>query len=127
MLKESMLNPHRYEMLTETSRNLRDLFCKLRKVEDAWIQANGRPFVVTSGLRSIEDQERINPSAMHSKHLTGQAADIADSDGSMAKWILANLPLMRETGLWFEDFDHTHSWCHYQSAPPKSGRRIFIP
>jgi hypothetical protein len=83
--------------------------------------------IVTSGLRSATDQQRINPSAPKSNHLIGAAADIQDSDGSLAAWTAANLPLMESIGLWMEDFGHTPGWVHYSIYPPKTGKRVFIP
>lgn len=85
------------------------------------------PMIVTSGLRSSEEQIRINPSAPKSKHLLGQAVDIADPGGAFRDWVLAHMDLMERIGLWFEDFGHTPGWVHCQIVPPKSGRRIFIP
>lgn len=120
---EAELNPHGYPMDAQTHENIGTLIEKLSLLRDAW----GRAMHVTSGLRSAADQMRINPSAPKSHHVTGEAADIADSDGRLAEWTKANLPLMEQIGLWMEDFDHTHGWVHYQISPPKSGHRVFVP
>jgi uncharacterized protein YcbK (DUF882 family) len=117
------LNPHGYETTSEQDANLATLLERINKVRDAW----ATPMVVTSGLRSQADQARINPSAPKSKHLTGQACDIRDTDGSLAKWIQDNMLLMEEIGFWFEDFSHTNGWVHFQIVPPSSGKRVFIP
>jgi uncharacterized protein YcbK (DUF882 family) len=82
---------------------------------------------VTSGLRSKEDQARINPGAPKSKHLMGQACDISDKNGELKKWIKANVSVLESAGLWCESFDATPSWVHFQVVPPKSGNRFFIP
>lgn len=120
-LKE--LNPKGYPMTPEVQANILDLLQKVNKVRTAY----GKPMIVTSGLRSEDDQKRINPKSMKSKHLTGQAVDIADPKGELKKFIKDNEKLMEEIGLWFEDFSATPSWVHMQSVPPKSGKRFFLP
>ena len=117
------LNPHGYATSPEIAQNLAILLDRINHVR----AEIGKPMTVTSGLRNVVDQARINPSAPHSKHLTGQAVDIADADRTLRAWVLANLPLMEKIGLWIEDFGHTPTWCHFQVVPPKSGKRIFIP
>lgn len=117
------LNTHNAEITPEIEEQLNELIARLSQVRDAL----GKPMVVTSGLRSEADQMRINPSAPKSKHLLGQAADISDPDGSLAKWVQDNMSLMESIGFWFEDFGHTHGWVHFQIVPPASGHRIFIP
>jgi hypothetical protein len=116
-LKE--LNPKNYETTAEVAANLDDLLVRVNKVRKGY----GKPMRVSSGLRSQADQQRINPKAPKSKHLTGQAVDIADPKGELKAYIKANPP----DDLWFEDFDHTPGWVHMQSVPPKSGKRFFIP
>jgi uncharacterized protein YcbK (DUF882 family) len=80
-----------------------------------------------SGYRSVADQQRINPKSMKSKHLTCQAIDIADKDGKLKAWILKNVSVLEELGLYCEDFAHTPTWVHIQCVGPKSGKRFFIP
>lgn len=91
---------------------------------------------VTSGYRSMQDHLRIYRSKgiteerkipMQSRHLIGQAVDLADSSGALKKWVKENEKLMEAAGLYFEDFAHTPTWVHVQSVPPKSGKRFFIP
>ena len=116
----SELNPHSYEILDDVAGNLRDLCCKLNWIRKAW----GKPMIVTSGLRSEEDQQRINPSAPHSRHLTGEAADIKD-DGSLREWLKANPKILVDACLWCEE--GTQGWIHFQTKPPKSNNRWFWP
>lgn len=103
----------------------------LRNLEDLCIKINSLgyepPMIATSCLRSIKDQQRINPKAMGSSHLYGCAVDIADPDGKLAKWLLNNKHKLIECGLWLEDPKYTSSWCHLSSMMPKSGKRVFIP
>lgn len=104
-----------------TLRNLEDL---CRKVNALGYQP---PMRATSCLRSIKDQQRINPSAMGSSHLYGCAVDIADPKGELKKWCVANKAKLIECGLWMESPEATKTWCHLQSYAPRSMSRIFNP
>lgn len=117
------LNPKGYETDEETQANLEDLCEKLNEIRKAY----GKPMVINSGLRSQADQQRINPSAPKSKHLTGQAADIKDSDGAFWQFCMDNMDLMEQLGIYFEDRAATPSWVHCQTVAPRSGKRIFKP
>ncbi len=121
--KDEEFNPHSLPTTSEIDQNLSDLHEKMNQVRAAW----GKPMTVTSGLRSYEQQMKINPSAPKSHHMTGEAVDILDEDQSLAKWVQDNMPLMEHIGLWFEDFAHTPTWVHFQIVPPRSGARVFIP
>lgn len=112
--------------------NLEELLKRINKVRAAY----NKPMTVTSGYRSMYDHKRIysqkgitdeSKIPMQSKHLYGQAVDIADADGSMKKWVLENVKLLEDVGLWCEDFAYTKTWIHFQILPPKSGKRFFIP
>lgn len=104
-------------------RNLEDL---IRKVNALGYQP---PMVASSCLRSIKDQQRINPKAMGSSHLYGCAIDITDLDGKLAQWLLSieGQRKLVECGLWMEDPKYTKGWVHLQTYMPKSGNRYFIP
>lgn len=107
----------------------------LRNLEDLCRKINSMgyfpPMYATSCLRSIKDQQRINPKAMGSSHLYGAAVDIGDPDGKLKAWLLKNTEVLTYNGLWMEDPKYTTtkngSWVHLQTYTPKSGRRIFIP
>jgi hypothetical protein len=123
MISLKELNKRGYMLTTELASNMAVLHKAINVVREAY----GKPMIVTSGLRSKKDQERINPSAMGSKHLSAQAVDIEDTDGELAKWVKANVSVLETAGLWCEDLDHTRGWVHFQCVPPKSGNRFFIP
>lgn len=120
-LKE--LNPHNYPLSETIENNLNELIVRLSEIR----QAYGKPMVVTSALRSQADQMRINPKAPKSHHVTGEAADIEDKDGALAKFVMANVEILKDIGLWCEDLNYTKGWVHFQIVPPKSGKRFFIP
>lgn len=116
--KESEIDP-------VTKRNLEDLILKINSL------GYNPPMRATSCLRSIKDQQRINPKAMGSSHLYGCAVDIADPTGELAKWLKNNTRKLEVHGLWMENPEYTYgkngNWVHLSTLMPKSGRRIFIP
>ena len=60
-------------------------------------------------------------------HLFGKAVDFADGNGELKKWVLNNMKVMEDAGLYMEDFSATKTWLHVQIVPPKSGKRFFKP
>jgi hypothetical protein len=128
------LNPHDYPIKEGSTieKNLAILFQRLMELQDATELA----FKITSG--SDEKQAELVAAgltkAVHSKHIAGAAADIADPDGLLADWCLSNPKALEAIGLWVEHPDYTFSetderkrWVHCQMMAPKSGRRIFVP
>lgn len=111
------------EYTAQISQNLDNLLVTMNKVQEAY----GQKFKVNSGWRPSAVNASTPNSAPKSKHLEGLAVDIADPDGKLVEWILSNLGLMKELGLYFEDFRWTPTWCHFQILAPHSGNRIFIP
>lgn len=65
--------------------------------------------------------------AAKSPHLTCEAIDLSDPNGTLAKWLMANLKLLEQVGLYMEAPSHTPGWVHLQTRRPKSGNRIFLP
>lgn len=82
---------------------------------------------VTSGWRPAEVNAATPNAAPKSKHMTGEAVDIADPDGHLDQWCLENPGRLEEIGLWQEAPACTKGWCHLQSVPPRSGHRTFFP
>jgi hypothetical protein len=89
-------------------------------------QVYGRPMIASSGFRSVSHNEKIG-GAKKSTHCRGAAVDILDPTGSLADWVYRNEDVLEEIGLWVESPQYTEGWVHFQSSPPKSGRRIYIP
>lgn len=104
-----------------TKRNLQDL---IDKVNALGYTPSMR---ASSCLRSIEDQQRINPKAMGSSHLYGCAIDIKDPNGELKVWVKKNKSKLVELGLWCESPEYTVGWIHLQTIRPASGNRFFIP
>ncbi len=95
-----------------------------------------KPMTVTSGYRAYDDQIRIYKEKgitdiakipMGSVHLKGQAFDVYDPKNEIKDFIMANIDNPVVLNFWYESFDYTPNWVHFQTTPPKSGKRFFIP
>lgn len=91
---------------------------------------------VSSGLRSLEEHLRIyaekgitdrSKIPMKSRHLHGMAVDIRDPKHELQKWCLDNEDMLEQAGLYCEHFSSTVGWVHFQTTPPGSGNRFFLP
>lgn len=132
MISLKELNPLDRSTSPEIQKNLYALLSTLNSIRSSY----GVPMTITSGFRAMEDHLRIyrdkgitDPAKipMKSKHLYGQAADIADADGKFWSWCQSNLDMMEKLGVYFEDRKSTPTWVHIQIVAPASGKRIFIP
>lgn len=84
--------------------------------------------LVSSGWRPPTVNADTPGAAPKSKHLTGQAIDLYDPDGDLDEFCLAQADkVLKDLGLWLEHPAATKGWCHVQTVPPKSGRRVFYP
>lgn len=128
-----LLKSHKLEELpAKHSYNISVLLDRINLVREAY----GQPMTVTSGYRSLAEHLAIYAAKgitnqahipMQSRHLTGEAVDIADASSVLKEWILANRHRTDGAGFWFESFDSTPNWVHFQTIPPKSGNRFFVP
>lgn len=93
------------------------------------------PMYFSSCLRSKKVHERIykekgvpaDKIPWGSKHLSGKAVDVADPKNILKDFLAKNVDKLEWNGLWCEDFASTPGWVHFQSEPPKSGKRFFKP
>lgn len=83
--------------------------------------------IVTSGWRPPEINARTRGAAARSRHITAQAIDLHDPEGQLDDWCMYNPDALAEIGLWLEHPAATKGWCHLQTVPPRSGRRVFYP
>lgn len=83
--------------------------------------------IVSSGWRPQSINDSTANAAKTSKHLTAEGGDILDPDRALAQWCVNNPDKLAECGVWVEDPRWTPTWVHFQTAPPKSGKRIYIP
>lgn len=98
---------------------------------EAYSLATGdvRERVVNSGWRPAAINNRVRGASARSRHLSGEACDLDDDDGSLDAWCATSFGLeaLERVGLWLESPDATPGWCHLQTVPPGSGRRVFTP
>lgn len=123
MITRREINSHGYPETQEQQLNIDVLLERMNKLRTAY----GKPMIVTSGLRSREDQIRINSHAPNSNHTKGAAVDILDTDGTLKIWVLKNVERLEAIGLWCEDFRYTPNWVHFQIFAPPSQHRFFVP
>jgi uncharacterized protein YcbK (DUF882 family) len=135
-LDELLCGHEFFEQTPEVQANLLNTVLAMNVVRAAY----GKPMVRTSGLRTIADHLRVyrelaakrgakfdeSKVPMGSKHLTGQAIDISDPDGSLMDWCLANVTVLEDAKVWLEERDEQPR-VHFQTVPPKSGKRFFKP
>lgn len=107
----------------EISDNLDKLLIPMNEVRTQW----AKEMIVDSGWRPPSINAVTPGAAIHSKHMLGLAVDILDSDGNLWQWVLQNLDVMKQLGLFMEDKRYTPTWTHFQLGAPASGKRIFIP
>ncbi len=107
----------------EISDNLDKFLVPINKIRNAW----GKPMIVNSGWRPPSINASTPGAASHSKHMLGLAADISDPDGVLWAWVLQNLQLMKDLGIYMEDRRWTPTWVHFGFGAPASGKRIFVP
>lgn len=82
---------------------------------------------VNSGWRPEAVNARVPDAAPKSKHITCQACDLSDVNGSLDAWCMNNLDVLEKIGLWLEHPSKTSTWCHVQTIAPRSGLRVFYP
>lgn len=90
------------------------------------LEAFGESRDVTSGWRPPAVNAKAG-GAKGSNHQLGKAVDLADPTGSLDRWCLDHLDVLRDIGLWLEHPGWTDGWCHLQTVPPRSGARVFVP
>lgn len=123
--------------LTESVRNnAQFLLERVNRLLAKAAEANVEPDIdvrtgtaVASGWRPKTVNDRTANAGKSSRHITGSAIDLRDSqpERTLARWCLRNLDLLDEIGLWMEDPQWTPTWVHLQAVPPGSGRRVYVP
>lgn len=83
--------------------------------------------LIASGWRPVYINQCTPGAAPKSNHITMQACDLYDPHGELDEWCLSNQEALKDCGLWLEHPASTKGWCHLQSKPPRSGRRVFYP
>jgi hypothetical protein len=94
-----------------------NFFLGLLRIKDAKVSSGYRPSAINKAAGG----------AARSGHITCEAVDIHDPDGSIGLLIMNNLDIMEECGLYLEHLDYTKGWIHLSTRKPASGNRIFRP
>jgi len=91
--------------------------------------AYNKPLFVSSGYRPAAINASVG-GAKRSAHMSCEAVDFKDSDGSLAKWCLSNLDLIKKAGLYLEnpsftitkdkDGNRIGGWVHLQTRPTRN-------
>jgi len=86
------------------------------------------PIRVNSGYRPAAYNATVKGAAPNSNHTLGRAIDIADDSArTLACWCFINYRQLIDFDLWCEDPRSTPTWVHFQSVPPRSGIRFYLP
>lgn len=109
-----------FPLTPEMEVNLENLVKAVTPIRIAW----GKPMVISSGYRPASINASVGGAKL-SAHQTCQAVDIVDKDGKLAEWLLNNLTLLEDNGIFMEDPRFTNGWVHLQTRPTRN--RVFIP
>jgi hypothetical protein len=82
---------------------------------------------LNSGWRTASYNAKVPGAAKKSKHITGEAIDLDDSNGALRYMLTEHPQLLVQFSLFMEHPASTKGWCHLQSVGPQSGKRIFYP
>lgn len=112
----------------EIKQNAEELLFRVNNLIDALKLSSVE---VSSGWRPPSYNRTVKGAALRSKHTTGQAIDLADSNGKLKQAILRAMffetKFLERMNLFMEDPASTKTWVHLQTMPPKSGKRVFKP
>lgn len=116
---------HALEMTPEIEHNVEIMI----RLANALMVRFGQGRHVNSGWRPPSLNVATPGAAVRSKHMTGQAIDLADPEGDLDDWLMSDYGQAQlvDIGLWMEHPSATKGWSHVQSVPPRSGKRTFFP
>lgn len=120
---------HAVELTDEIRSNAAETVRRINLLLDAYALKTGdtRQRKWNSGWRPAAINAATPGAAKSSKHMTAQAGDVSDADGSLDAWCMTNdgkaFLIMHK--LWMEHPSNTPGWSHFQTVPPKSGSLIF--
>lgn len=111
-----------YPLTEEMQKNSEDIVNKLNQLQAHWVDE----FFITSGYRPAEINETIKGAKTGDAHETCRGVDLRDWNKMLSEFLIDNLEILEETGLWMESPDSSKDHVHLQTYPPKSGHRVFI-
>lgn len=109
-----------YPLTPILEQNLSKLLIALNRFRATY----GKPMIVSSGYRPGK-YNKATGGAEKSSHLTCEACDFSDPDGTLDEYCRNNVSVLEQCGLWLESPDKTPGWCHLDIKPRNN--RIFLP
>lgn len=98
----------------------------LLKAVNNLLKNYNQPIKISSGYRPPQINQSVG-GARQSAHTTCEAVDLADPNGYLCNWILNNIHLLKQFGLYMENPMFTKGWVHLQIRPTRSGNIVFLP
>jgi hypothetical protein len=108
-----------YPLPDQFKDNMVKLLNTISQIREKW----GKPIHISSGYRPGRFNKAAG-GATNSAHLSCEAVDLVDLDGSLAKFCE---PLLQSLDLYMENPKRTPGWVHLQTRRTKSGNRVFQP
>lgn len=81
---------------------------------------------VSSGFRTSSSNAATS-GAKRSAHMSGEAVDLVDTDGSLGRLCLSRVDLLHLYDVYIENPQFTNGWLHIQKRAIPSGNRVFLP
>jgi len=113
-----------YPLTPDLETNLENMLLAINKFGKEYYRSTGNNLEVSSGYRPGHYNSRAGGS-FKSDHLYCRAVDLKDSLKKIKSYILDNLYILIECGLWLEDPSRTPTWCHLTIK--EKSKRIFKP
>lgn len=117
---EEYFKPDERNVPEQYKQNAMELLRKVNIVRNAY----GQPMIVTSGYRNPMHNAEIG-GATNSAHTRGMAVDFRDRNGALSNWLLNNLQLLKDIGLFMENPMYTRGWVHLDMVERKNV--VFLP
>ena len=141
VLTSSGKYPEREKYATQSIRiNVQALIEKVNKLLTSYQNGHPVPYPIalSSGFRPPLVNAATPGASSTSWHMTGNAVDIEDPEGTLGLFCAMDLVLLEHFGLYLEDPHWTRKgkqkdgswksrWVHLQSKAPPSGKRVFRP
>ena len=117
---DEYFKPDERNVPEQYKQNAMELLRKVNIVRNAY----GQPMIVTSGYRNPMYNAEIG-GATNSAHTRGMAVDFRDRNGALSNWLLNNLQLLKDIGLFMENPMYTRGWVHLDMVERKNV--VFLP
>ena len=119
------------EILTNAAKTVAavNVLLSVLEAEGVPLEKNRLGSIVNSGWRPPQVNGQITNAAPKSKHMTAQACDLYDPEGSIDDYLFseAGQRVLVAQRLYLEHPASTKGWSHVQTEAPRSGNRTFFP